>query len=134
MAIKVSDAMTRRIIFADPGATARELAAKITECGISSVVILDGGKIAGIVTEHDLSKNVVAADKSPSRVKASEIMSKPVITIDADAEIEEAARLMRDNKIKKLLAVKDGTVQGIISSFDIVAAEPVIRLLLEKGI
>ena len=55
-------------------------------------------------------------------------MSKPVITVEAAAEIDEAARLMRDRRIKKLVVVsRDGAV-GIISSYDIVVAEPVVRL------
>lgn len=134
MAIKVSDAMTRRIVFSDPASSAQDVANLMSSSGISSVIVSRGGVIAGIVTEKDIVIKVVSRLRDPKDVKAEELMSKPVATIDSEADLEDAARIMRDRRIKKLIAVKDGKAEGIITSYDIMAAEPVLRLLLEKGL
>jgi CBS domain-containing protein len=133
MSVKVCDVMTRAIIYGSVESTVTELAALMREGAISSVVIRDETRIVGIVTQLDIVSKVIAVGADPRQVKASEIMSAPVATIDSDADIEEAARIMRDRRIKKLVAVKDGRVEGIVTSFDLVVAEPVIRLLVEKG-
>lgn len=99
---------------------------------ISSVVIVKGGKTVGIVTEHDLAERVTALGLNPKTTPASLIMSSPVVIIDVEAGIDEAARLMRDKRIKKLIAVKDGKTEGIVTSYDLIVAQPVIRLLGEK--
>jgi CBS domain-containing protein len=132
MPVKVSDVMTRRIIFGDLCSTAQEIADQMGKNGISSVVILNKNRIEGIITEHDIVKKVVASGFDPKSVKADQIMSKPVLTIRPDADIEAAARIMRDKRIKRLIAVQSGRAEGIITSYDIVSAEPVIRLQLEK--
>jgi len=133
MPIKVCDVMTRSIVYGRADSTARELAELIRDRFISSVVIMDGGRVVGIVTQRDLISKAMAVGLDPGKVKASDLMSKPVATIDSEAELEEAARIMRDKRIKKLVAVRDGRVEGIVTSFDVVVAEPVIRLLVEKG-
>jgi CBS domain-containing protein len=101
---------------------------------ISSVIIAENQDILGIVTQHDLVTKVIAAQKAAENITAEELMSKPVITVGSEADIEEAARLMRDRRIKKLLAVREGRIEGIITSFDLLVAEPVLRLLLERGL
>jgi len=130
--IKVADVMTRRLVIADLNASVHDLACKMRKNRVSSVVILDSDRIAGIVTEHDLAEKVLAASLDPAKTRAGDVMSAPVETISTEADIDEAARIMRDRRIKKLVAIKDDSVAGIITSFDIVVAEPIIRLLAEK--
>jgi CBS domain-containing protein len=134
MALKVSDVMTYNIVFCHPDATVREIAKLMTEKRISSVIVSSESQIIGIVTERDLTWKVISAEKDSKTTKASEIMSAPVLTIDSEAEIEEAARLMRDHRIKKLVTVKNGKAYGIITSFDMIVAEPVIELFAEKSL
>jgi CBS domain-containing protein len=134
MSVKVSDVMTRKIVCSSPDATAAQVAGLMRDNRISSIVIMSGTVITGIVTERDLVLKVISAGKDASLVLASELMSCPVLTVDSEAELEEAARVMRDNRVKKLIAMGEGGANGIISSFDIVVAEPVIRLLIERGI
>lgn len=130
--IRVADVMTRRLVAAPLDANVRDIACRMREARVSSVVILDADRIAGIVTEHDLSEKVIAAGLDPAETKAGDVMSAPVETISTEADIDEAARAMRDRRIKKLVATKDGRVAGIVSSFDIVVAEPIIRIMAER--
>ena len=134
MGIRVEDAMTRSIITCEKDLTARDISQKMGMHSISSVIVLDKGGIIGIVTEHDIVSKVIASGEDPTAVRAQDIMSKPVVTVDSGAQIEEAARLMRDRRIKKLVAVANGGAVGIISSYDLVVAEPVVRLYAEKEV
>ncbi len=133
MAIRVEDVMTRDVITCSPDASVQEIACIIRDRNISSVVVSDGAELKGIVTQHDLVGRVIAEGLDYS-VKASEVMSRDVETISPEAEIEEAARLMRDKRIKKLVVVRKGEVMGIVTSFDLIVAEPVIRLLVDGKI
>ena len=134
MGIKVEDAMTRSLITCEKDMTVRDISKKMGEYSISSVIVENRGGIIGIVTEHDIVSKVIASGGDPVAVRAQDIMSKPVVTVDSGAEIEEAARLMRDRRIKKLVVVANGGAVGIISSYDLVVAEPVVRLYAEKEV
>jgi CBS domain-containing protein len=135
MAILVSDVMTREVITAEEGISAYDAAEKMGGKGISCLIILKNKKVSGIVTERDFLKRVILKGIEPKKAKVKDIMSVPVISIDLNAELDDAARLMRDNKIKKLVVTdQNHDLAGVITSFDLVIAEPVIKILLERDI
>lgn len=92
-----------------------EAAAEImTEKNIGSLIFVSNDKILGIITERDLLKNYDV------KKKVSQVMSKEVITINADSRAEEALDVMRDNKIRKLPVVDNsGKLVGIITMTDL---------------
>jgi len=132
--MKVEDVMTRNIISCSTHHTAYEVAKLMKDNRISSIVVCGGGNHLGIITEHDIIERVVSVGLNPKNISAGQIMSHPLATIDCRAEIEEAARIMRDRKIKKLIVVESARIVGIVTSFDMIVAEPVIRLLAQRGI
>ena len=73
----------------------------------------------GIVTERDIVRRVVA-EKLPLEAKISTIMSKPLVTVDPDLSLKEAARLMSTNKIRRLPVSKDNKLVGIVVAADFV--------------
>ena len=81
--------------------------------GFSSIVYVKDKRIAGIITERDLLKNF---DKEGT---VSQIMTKKVITIDSDSDVEEALDLMKKYEIKKLPVIEKGKLVGIIKLIDI---------------
>jgi CBS domain-containing protein len=94
-------------------------AAKImSDKNIGSLVVVKGKNISGILTEKDILKNISDLDK-----KIHSAMSKNVITINENVDIDEAAMLMSKNKIKRLpvLDHENGKLIGIITSTDLVA-------------
>lgn len=86
----------------------------------------------GIVTHKDIVSKVVQPRIPIDALKAIEIMSAPVVTINEDASLEEAAKLMSRKRIKKLPVVSDEKLVGIITSTDLVKVEPKLTALIES--
>ncbi len=96
---------------------------------VGSVVVVDiDAKPIGIVTERDILKKITALGKSPKDVAVQDIMSFPVITINAIDSIDTAAAVMAKNKIKRLVVLEqDGSLAGVLSITDI--ARKLARIL-----
>lgn len=109
----------KKVVTISPSATVKEAAQTMVKDGIGSLVIVDKGKLAGIITERDILK-YYSGSGSPG-ASVSKIMSKNVKTIEADEEIENAAEIMSQNKIKRLPVTQKGKLMGIITATDLVA-------------
>jgi CBS domain-containing protein len=102
-----------------PSSTAQEAAKRMRSKKISSLVVIEKGDApVGIVTERDLVRHVCSKDISSDSVLIQEIMSSPIVTIDVNASIEQAADKMVQNKVRHLLIVEDGRIYGIITPSD----------------
>ncbi len=119
--MKVKEIMKKNVLVLGKEATIKDALDLMVENSAGSVVILDREKIVGIVTERDILRKVISHRK-PLDTKIEEIMSRNVITIDPDEDVEKAARLMTENKIKKLPVVRDEKLLGIVTLTDIVAS------------
>lgn len=106
-----------------------DLANQMKEKGRGSVIVTeyattnDGSKTttvpAGIITERDIVRRVVAESKDPKTTTAREIMSKPLITVGPEASVYDAALIMTKYKIRRLPIARDNTLLGIITSSDL---------------
>src|SRR5687767_9301613 len=88
---------------------------------VGSVVVVDSGNnLIGIITERDLLKKIFASGKSPKDITAKDIMSSPVITVQAIDSVETASAVMTKNRIKRLVVLEqDGSLAGVLSVTDI---------------
>ncbi|MFH1978361.1 MAG: CBS domain-containing protein [Candidatus Aenigmatarchaeota archaeon] len=120
----VKDVMTPSVKTITPQETVQEAGRLMRDMGLACLIVVDKGKLVGIITEMDLVKGVIAEDKKASLVKIKEVMTKEVIMIDPEATVEEAAEVMTDHKVKKLPVVQDSKLIGLLTSMDIVASEP----------
>jgi CBS domain-containing protein len=116
--MQVRDIMHTDVKTTAPTDTFDHVATVLRENGISSVVVVEGGKLAGIVTERDLV-NLVADGGDPRATKVSERMSKELDTVDPKTDIAEAADHMARLKIRHLPVLQDGELAGIISIRDL---------------
>jgi CBS domain-containing protein len=113
--MQAKDIMTREIITVGPTMTVRRLAMTLIKNQISGAPVAGkNGKIVGVVSEAD----IVA--KKGKNVKA--IMSKKIISVGEDTAVEEIARLMTTEKIKRVPVMRGDSVVGIVSRADIVSA------------
>lgn len=111
--------MTKNIISVKNDALVVEAASVMVKNDIGSVVVTKDGNPVGIVTEKDIVKECCARRLCGGDLRVEEIMSAPLITIDADASLGEAALLMSDNKIRRLLVTEKGKIVGIITEKDV---------------
>ena len=87
---------------------------------IGSLLVVDqSDEHIGIVTEKDLASKVCSQNKKSTEVFVNEIMSSPLLYIDYNATLEEAARKMVDNKIQHLLVKNANMVVGILTTSDL---------------
>jgi CBS domain-containing protein len=131
--VLVRDIMNSPVISASPQHTIKDIATKMKEERIGSIVIMENEKAAGIVTDWDIVSNAVVKDVKPTEVKASDIM-QTLHTIEGEEGVTEAARVLRQQNIKRLGVVYKNRLVGIISASDVIAVTPdLVDVISEKA-
>jgi len=120
----VRDVMSGNVKTVRPKSTILEVVRKMNKFDVGSVVVVEGDRPVGIITERDILRRVLEVTLAPEALKAKEIMSSPLVTISDNATVEEAARVMAERNIKKLPVVQDGRLIGIVTTTDIVRNQP----------
>ena len=128
----VREVMTANVKTVRPFSTVKDVVQKMNEFGIGSVLVVEEERSVGIITERDIMRSIGEPLFDPSVVKAKDIMSTQLVTISGDVSVEEAARLMVSRKIRKLPVVEDEKLVGIVTSMDVMRANPKILSLLEE--
>jgi CBS domain-containing protein len=130
----VKDIMSSPVVSLAEDATSNRVATLMEENDLGCVIVTNNaGKPIGIITERDLVIRVLAKNLVPDAVKAKEIMTSPLITIQPDATISEAARRMSRLDIRRLGVVYKYNLVGLISSRDILGVMPeLIEIIQEK--
>ena len=128
--LKVRDVMVREVITVDEDSTVKEAVDIMNEFQIGSLIVLERGKAMGIVTERDFLRRVIAGAKDVMNTKVKEIMTTPLVVVEPSTDLEEAMKLMFQNKIKKLAVVDANKLVGIVTLTDIARFQPqMIRML-----
>ena len=131
--VLVRDIMNSPVISASPHDTIKDIAIKMKEERIGSIIIMENEKAVGIVTDWDIVSNAVIKDIKPTMVKASDIMQK-LHTIEGEEGITEAARILRQHNIKRLGVIYKNRLVGIISASDVIAVTPdLVDVISEKA-
>jgi CBS domain-containing protein len=141
--MKVADVMTREVISASPDDTMRKIARLMLQYEISGFPVLERGRLVGIVSEGDFLRRVETGTErrrprwieflaDPERLAAEyahaharrvgDVMTRDVVTITADAPLEDAVRLMEKHGIKRLPVVAGATVIGMLSRTNLLRA------------
>jgi CBS domain-containing protein len=128
----VRDVMSKNVKTVRPNSTINEVVRKMNKFEIGSIIVADSEKPVGIITERDILRRVLEVTVAAEAMKAKEIMSSPILTIDSQATTEEAATLMNSKRIKKIPVLEDGKLIGIVTSTDIVRNEPRMVETLSK--
>jgi signal-transduction protein with cAMP-binding, CBS, and nucleotidyltransferase domain len=126
--VRIEEIMSKGLVTLSADSTAFDAAKEMSAKVISSIITTDTDKTVGIVTERDLVKQVCAKDLLSSKTPLIAIMSSPLITINKNLLVEEAARIMIKNKVRHLAVeeVNDHHIIGLISSTDL------IRFFMDK--
>jgi CBS domain-containing protein len=132
----VRDVMSSPVVTVDENSKVNHVAELMDKHGLGCIIVTGkDGKPIGIITERDLVSRVLAANIKPDSLKAREVMTTPLITIEPDATISEAARRMSRLNIRRLGVVYRGQLIGILSSKDILMVMPeLIETMQEKAL
>ncbi|MFH1500391.1 MAG: CBS domain-containing protein [archaeon] len=113
--MRVEDVMNKALVVSE-NISLKEAARLMSEHNLGCLTIMKGEQVTGIITERDIIKNI-----SKLGGKVSKIMSKNVISVDKNESLDNAARIMAKNKIKKLPVIHKGQLVGIVTSTDVIA-------------
>jgi len=100
---------------------------------IGCIIVRDkDGKSVGIITERDLVTRVLAKNVLPSRIRAGKVMTAPLITIESEENLQEAARKMSRLNVRRLGVIYKGNFVGIITGKDILAVMPELLEIIQE--
>ena len=117
----VQNIMSRRVKTISSAQTIRSATKKMVKAKTGSLMVVDGEKTVGIMTEGDVSK-AIAKGLDPDRSLVKEIMSKRLVSTSPETRVEDAAKLMAESGVKKLPVMDEGKLVGIVTQTDIVAS------------
>ncbi|MCW3998112.1 MAG: CBS domain-containing protein [Candidatus Bathyarchaeota archaeon] len=130
--IKAEDVMAREVVILDENDSVKKAAEIMAKVGVSAIIATAEGKTKGILTERDILKRIVAEGKNSRKTKVKDIMSSPLVTIGPSTDLEVAARLMFEKKIKNLPVSHENRLIGLVNLQDICRIQPTILRLLKQ--
>ena len=102
-----------------PDATVFDALAKMAEKDVGSLVVMDGEKLVGIITERHYSRNVILKGKKSPTTVVSDIMERDVIHVRPEQSVELCMALMTEKRVRHLPVLEGQTVVGIVSIGDL---------------
>jgi len=131
----VRDVMSSPVIAMGEDAPANRVAELMDKHDLGCIIVTNKeGKPLGIITERDLVVRVLAKNAKPDTLKANEVMTSPLITIEPDATISDAARKMSKLNIRRLGVIYKKQITGLLSSKDILGVMPeLIEIIQERA-
>lgn len=131
--VTVHDAMTSNVLTVGPQTSVADAALLMTRFKIGSLIVKSNSEPEGLITESDIISKVVSKDIKASEITIGEIMTKNLISIHPGSELNEAARLMAKNNIRRLPVVSDGALVGILTSSDVLMVSPELTEILVEN-
>ena len=103
------------VVTLPPSSTVLEASKKMTERAIGSIVVMDGGELAGIFTERDLLNRVVSACLDPEKVTLVQVMSRRVRTVSIQDSVEAVFNRMEETKCRHMPVVDGAKIVGVVT-------------------
>lgn len=119
---KVRDIMTANPVGVYANQTIGDAARVMRDAGVGAVLVVNGDSLGGVVTDRDLVIRGLAEGFGPDSA-VGPLCSAKLVGVDADADVAEAERLMRDNAVRRLPVIDGGQIVGVISLGDIAVAD-----------
>ncbi len=104
----------------DADATVFEALQMMADKNLGALIVMEGGDLAGIMSERDYARKVILLDRGSRQTKVRDIMTSDVITVGPNQSVNECMELMTNHRIRHLPVVEDGSLQGVVSIGDVV--------------
>ncbi len=129
--IPVGEIMVREVVTTTPDESIAGAIKKLVAADVGTLVVIENSKPVGIVTRGDILR-AIANNLDLNTTKVSDIMTSPVITAKPDVDMEDIAKIMRDNRVKRIPIVDDqGNLVGIISETDMIRVAPAVYEIIK---
>jgi CBS domain-containing protein len=117
--VNLGDVMARAVVSVAPEDTLGEAAQKMVDEGVGSAVVLDHGRLIGILTERDLLK-AAAGRVHSSEARVREWMTEEPVTASSETSVEDAVKTMLEHGFRHLPVVEEGRTVGVVSLREVV--------------
>lgn len=128
--------MTKKVLVVRLGSPVLDVAKLMKKHRVGSIVVVDndnGNRAKGIITERDIVYKILALKKDPYKIQVDEVMSRPLKVVKPETTVEDAAKAMRENSIKRLPVVNEKSeLVGLVSEGDIMKIFPAVVDILEE--
>lgn len=114
------DRKGRRVYSIAPAASVYTAIEEMANKGVGALVVVDGGRLAGIISERDYTRKVILTGRSSRETHVSEIMSTGVVTVGIDHTVGNCLRVMSENRVRHLPVIDGDQVVGVLSIGDLV--------------
>lgn len=115
----VRDVMNGDIVTLPRSAPVIDAARRMRDADIGDVLVVDGRKLTGVVTDRDIVVRAIAEGKDPRSTTLADVCSGDVVTVAPDDSIDHAAQVMRERAVRRLPVVEGGTPVGVVSLGDV---------------
>jgi CBS domain-containing protein len=119
MANSVRDAMTENPRSIGASASVVEAARLMRDEHIGSLPITDDEELVGMITDRDITTRVVAEAADPKVTSVGDVVSRDLISVEPDEDLEEAVQLMASHQVRRLPVVENGRLVGIVAQADV---------------
>jgi CBS domain-containing protein len=119
MAKTVSDVMTRNPVAMSSDTSVKEAAKAMSDMRIGTVVVMEGDKPCGIVTDRDITVRAVATGSDPMSTRLADICSHDLAAVRPDQSVDDAMQMMKSHDVKRVLVMTDTKLMGIVSLGDL---------------
>ena len=118
----ISEIMTKDVATVQIDATVAEASSIMAQHGISGIIVMQADRVAGVMTERDLIKRVIAVGRDPSRVRMEEVMTHPAVCVPPYFSVFSASRVMEKTHIRRLVVEDNIRLCGVVTQTDIFRA------------
>jgi len=120
MAKTVREAMTSKLCSIDTDKTVAYAAKMLRDEDVGIAPIVEGDRLVGVLTDRDIAVRVVAEGGDSEQTKVTDVMSRDLVTLDPDQDLDEALRLMARHQVRRLPVVEeDGRLVGVVAQADV---------------
>lgn len=117
----IESLMKTEMVTAAEDETVAHAAWSMARNGVGAVLVVEGERLMGILSERDVVERVVAEGRDPTATKVAEVATSDLVTVDVGTHVRECAELLRAKGVRHLPVLRDGKPAGILSSRDFLA-------------
>jgi CBS domain-containing protein len=118
--MQIKDVMTRDVQVIGPDATLQEAAGQMKSLDVGPLPVCDGRRLVGMVTDRDVTVRAIAEGQDPKATRVSDVMTPDIIYCFEDQDVQEAARIMEQQQIRRLVVLdRSKNLVGIVSLGDL---------------